>query len=153
YSLGDELEEWWIREADLSATTLSTVTEKDIPEGPVLRVKYFLRREKDLEVDFVLEGLPVPLHASPLAFDLLLPSSQEDKQSAAGRDYNAGVLKGSNRVYLESHELGARKVERTFAWSWESRTWSMEQKETVSFRNRHTAHVTLTVIPRSSRRP
>ncbi len=103
--------------------------------------------------DFVLEGLPVPLNAAPLAFDLLLPSSGENKQSAAGRDYNAGILKGSNRVYLGDEDLCARKVEKAFAWSYDSRTWSMEQKETVSFRNRHTARVILTLIPRSNRRP
>ena len=153
FSLGADLEEWRIREADLSAAMLSAVTEKDIPDRPALRVNYFLRREKDLEVDFVLEGLPVPLNAASLAFDLLLPSSDENKQSAAGRDYNAGVLKGSNRVYLAGEDLCARKVEKAFAWSYDSRTWSMEQKETASFRNRHTARVILTIIPRSSRRP
>ena len=153
YALGAELEEWRIREADLSAPTLAEITERDISERPVLRVNYFLRRENDLEVDFVLEGLRVPLHAAPLALDLLLPSSEENKQSAAGRDYNAGILKGSNRIHLDGDELGDRKVEKAFAWSWERRTWSMDQKEIVTFRNRHTAHVTLTIIPRSGRRP
>jgi len=153
YNLGAELEEWRIREADLSTATLSAVTERDIPERPVLRVNYFIRREQDLEVDFVLEGLPVPLNEAPLAFDLLLPSSGENKQSAAGRDYNAGVQKGSNRVYLGGEDLSSRKVEKDFAWSYDGRIWSMEQKETVSFRNRHTARVTLTIIPRVNRRP
>lgn len=153
YTLGAEIEEWRIRETDVSTASLSTVTEKDFSVQPALRVNYFLRREKGLEVDFVLEGLQVPLHAAPLAFDLLLPSSQEDMQSAAGRDYNAGVLTGSNRVYLDGDDLGARKVEKSFGWSWESRIWSMEQEEIAVFRNRHTAHVTLTVVPRSNRRP
>jgi hypothetical protein len=153
YNLGAELEEWRIREADLSTTTLAAVTEKDISERPVLRVNYFMRRDQDLEVDFILEGLPVPLSEAPLAFDLLLPSSGENKQNTAGRDYNAGVLKGSNRIYLGGEDLCGRKVEKDFAWSYDSRIWSMEQKEMVSFRNRHTARVTLTIIPRASRRP
>jgi len=153
YKLGAEIEDWRIRETDVSAASLSTVTERDIPVQPALRVNYFLRRENDLEVDLVLEGLRVPLHAAPLAFDLLLPSSEEDRQSAAGRDYNTGVLKGSNRVYLDGDELGDRQVEKSFEWSWESRIWSMEQEEIAVFRSRHTARVTLTVIPRSNRRP
>lgn len=86
------------------------------PPPPVLRLNYVLKDKKVIEIDFEFESVTVPLRSLGLEVPLELPRSARPAGTKPG--YDDLVLSGSNRVVLPASDLGRRRSERTFAWSW-----------------------------------
>ncbi|HSA94952.1 MAG TPA: hypothetical protein VLJ16_02795, partial [Acidobacteriota bacterium] len=131
-----ETPEWSLRETTGLGTAGRVVAAPAFP-APVLRLNYVLRDKDAIEIDFAVEGGTVPLGAPEVGIPLELPCSGRGPGGRPG--YIDDVLDGSNRVALPASDLGRRRSERTFAWTWSgtrlvaggSRTYVTNQRHSV----------------------
>jgi hypothetical protein len=151
YRLDSRLSEWEAREASSRAECPAVLTTKDFRERPVFRLKYIIREGENLHLDFLMEPLAVPQSRAEDAFPLLLPSSEQNGQREMEVDYNACVIKGSNRVELPESEIYAGAVEKTFSWTWKHQKWIPLDRRTVFTSQSHKVALTLSIVPRFSR--
>lgn len=115
--LKTEILEWRLRERSGPAGNESLL---EAPEGvrPDLRMNYVLKDAREVEFVFELEGVTVPLHASPLAVPLELPRTSGRAAGPPGQSYGDLVRRGSSRVALPEEDLARRSRVRRFSWDW-----------------------------------
>jgi len=150
YSLEDELQQWTASETTFTADAATRATTTDFRDRPSLAFRYIIRRAGQLHLDFLVTGIVVPQAESEDSFVLLFPSSAENNQRDQQISYNQHVTKGSNRITLEEREMYADRVDRTYSWGWENRSWTLKPNRTVLVRHAHSVIVRLSVVPRST---
>jgi len=110
-----ETPEWSLRETTGLGQAGRVVEAPALP-APVLRLNYVLRDKDAIEIDFAVEGGTVPLAAPAIGIPLELPCSGRGPGGRPG--YVGDILDGSNRIALPASDLGRRRPERRFAWTW-----------------------------------
>lgn len=118
YHLRTEVLEWRLAEKTARPGGESVLEEKDRTVKPALRLNYILKDGPDIEIDFDLMGIPVPLHDFPVKVALELPSSEVRRPRLLGSSYTDHVSRGSSRVVIPGSDLERRAAERTFSWEW-----------------------------------
>ncbi len=151
YRLDCRLCDWEAGETFFLPEATKVLTTNDFPDRPGFNLKYFIRVGDSLRVDFLVDGLTVPLAHSDGAFTLLLPSSEQNGQKCAEINYNDGVIKGSNRVEVPEAEIYSGPVDRTFAWTWKNQQWLLKQQRTVFTSQSHRVKMTVCIHPHKGR--
>lgn len=149
YPIDSELLKWEARETAASPQAQSLLTTDAFKNKPSFRLKYILRKGRELHLDFVVLGITFPQSGAQEGFPLLLPSSEENDQHDAELAYNALVSKGSNRVWLEEAEIYGGPVKKRYSWSWKHQGWQLRQQETVFTAQSHKVEVRLLITPHS----
>jgi len=151
YRLDSRLCEWEAQEIASLTEQERVLTTNDFQGRPTFALKYIIREGEDLRLDFIVDRLAVPQGSPEDAFPLLLPSSEQNGQRESEVDYNACVIKGSNRVELPESAIYAGPVAKTYAWSWKHQQWLPKERRTVFTSQSHKVEVQLSIIPRFSR--
>ena len=151
YRLDCRLCEWEARETFFLPEITKVSTTNDFPDKPGFNLKYFIRADDALRLDFLVDSLSVPLAHGEGAFTLLLPSSAQNGQKSSEIEYNDGVIKGSNRVELPEAEIYAGPVNKAYSWTWKNEQWQLKQQRTVFTSQSHRVKVDLTITPRRDR--
>lgn len=151
YALDNDLKEWNATETTVARGILTQSTTTDFKERPILIFNYILRKDEQLHLDFMVNGIVVPQTESEDHCLLLFPSSAENNQSGEQTRYNHHITKGSNRIALQEKEIYAGRVDRTFIWDWKNRSSTLKANRTLSTTHAHTAILKLSVVPRYSR--
>jgi hypothetical protein len=144
YHTKTDVPHWEIREKAARPNPTRILTEKETAEKPRLLVKYIMRQDRELRIDFEVEGIRIPLDASPEKFDLILPRSKE--LSGEGASYCNSISKGSNLIAIGDDALDRGRLERSFSWEWKRQGWTAREKAAVFVAGSHKAGVTVTLI-------
>jgi hypothetical protein len=115
--LKTEVLEWRLQEKSGPAGHESVLEAPAAPK-PALRLIYVLKDGRDVEFVFELGGIPIPLHASPLAVALELPHSSGRQPGPPGQGYGDFVCRGSSRVVIPETDLLQQTPGRIFSWDW-----------------------------------
>ena len=151
YHFDSRLSRWEAQESSSSPRAAVTLTARDFKEKPFLNLKYILRRDDELFLDFLVDGIAVPQNGSEDGFALLFPSTQENGQRNVDVDYNSCVVGGSNCVSLKEAEIYAGPVTKKYSWTWKHQAWKLKERRTVFTTQSHRAEVSLSLIPRYAR--
>jgi len=151
YHFDSQLSHWEAQETSSSPRAAVPLTARDFKEKPYLDLKYILRRDDELFLDFLVDGIAVPQNASEAGFALLFPSTQENGQRNIDIDYNSCVVGGSNCVSLKEAEIYAGPVTKKYSWTWKHQAWKPKERRTVFTAQSHRAEVSLSLIPRYTR--
>lgn len=151
YRLDCRLCDWEVQETASLTDSDGVLTTKDFPEKPIFTLKYIIRDGEDLRLNFIVDRMTVPRAAPEDAFPLLLPSSEQNGQWESEVDYNACVIKGSNRVELPESAIYAGPVAKTYTWTWKHQQWLPKERRTVLNSQSHKVAVILSILPRFSR--
>jgi len=143
----NDLTGWEILETPDDPEAYQTLTQEDTGAEPVLSVKYLLKKGDFLYLDFIAEGVFIPLNPFGETFPLPLPASEEDAQGQQGNEYNAHLVEGSNCVAIPEKEIFLGPVEKTFSWSWKRQEWTLRQDRAIFTAAGHRASITVNVIP------
>jgi hypothetical protein len=144
---------WKIREGPDPAKGSPILTEKETAARPVLKLNYILRKGNRLDVDFVVEPIPIPLVQSAEKFPLFLPCSGEHVRDRSDLFYNDFVSGGSNFVRIPLEALSASTFEKRFRWDWGSRGGVLGEDESAFISNRHSVEVTVCLVSHEGFRP
>lgn len=117
------------------------------PPAPVLRVHYVVRNGSRFDFDLDAEGPAVPARLPACSLPLPLPSSAETALRLPELGYEAGLSKGSNRVFLEAEDVGDAAAARSFAWAWKDRRWVPRPGGAVRILTSHRVKATVSVRP------
>ncbi len=150
YRLGCELSGWEAEETSTAPTGGRVLTTADFPERPSLDMKYVLRQGNRLNWNFVVRGFSPLKGETGEALELMFPASAEGDHRDSCGAYNACVVRGSNRIWVEESEIYANPVERTFDWQWKRQRWLLLQQQTVFTSQSHRVEVALAIIPHAS---
>jgi hypothetical protein len=118
YHLKTEIQEWRLEEKARRPEGESVLGEKDTDVKPAIHLNYVLNDGPDVEVDFDLMGVPVPLHSFPVKVALEFPSSGARRSLIPGSSYSDFITKGSNRVVIPRSDLLRSSAQRSFSWKW-----------------------------------
>lgn len=151
YRLDCRLCDWEAQERSSLTESPAVLTTNDFRERPSFALKYIIRDKDDLRLDFIVDRMAVPQADPEDAFVLLLPSSETNGQQESQVDYNACVIKGSNRVEVPESDIYAGPVAKTFTWAWKHQQWLPKERRTVFTSQSHKVEVGLSIIPRFSR--
>lgn len=151
YRLDSSLYNWEAQETTSLTEPKVILTTKDFLERPTFALKYIIRDGEDLHLDFIVDPMAVPQARPEDAFLLLLPSSEKNGQRESQIDYNACVIKGSNRIMLPESAIYAGPVAKTYAWTWKHQQWLPKEQRTVFTSQSHKVEMSLSIIPRFSR--
>jgi hypothetical protein len=151
YRLDCRLCDWEAQERSSLTESPGVLTTNDFQERPSFALNYIIRDKDDLRLDFIVDRMAVPQADPEDAFALLLPSSETNGQQESQVDYNACVIKGSNRVEVPESDIYAGPVARTFTWAWKNQQWLPKERRTVFTSQSHKVEVGLSIIPRFSR--
>jgi hypothetical protein len=151
YHFDSRLSRWEAQETSSSPRAAVVLTTPDFKEKPFLNLKYILRKDNDLFLDFLVDGMVVPQNGSEDSFTLLFPSTQENGQRNLDVDYNACVVAGSNCVSLKESEIYVGPVTKDYSWTWKHQAWQLKERRTVFTAQSHRAEVSLSLIPRYTR--
>jgi hypothetical protein len=151
YRLDCRLRDWEARETTFLAESNGALTTEDFQERPAFALKYIIREGDDLRLDFIVGRMAVPQSSPEDSFALLLPSSEQNGQKESQVDYNACVIKGSNRVELPESEIYAGPVAKTFHWAWKHDQWLLHERRTVFASQSHRVEMSVSISPRLSR--
>jgi hypothetical protein len=151
YRLDCRLSDWEAKETASLTEYPGFLTAEDFRERPAFALKYIIRDGEDLCLDFIVDRMDVPQARLEDAFPLLLPSSEQNGQRESQIDYNAHVIKGSNRVELPESAIYAGPVARTYTWTWKHQEWLPQERRTVLTSQSHKVEVCLSIIPHFSR--
>ena len=151
YRLDSRLCDWEAQEISFLSESPGVLTTNDFRERPAFTLKYIIRDGDDLRLDFIVDRMAVPQADPEDAFPLLLPSSETNGQQESAVDYNACVIKGSNRVEVPESAIYAGPVAKTYTWTWKHQQWLPKEQRTVFTSQSHKVEVVLTIIPRFSR--
>jgi hypothetical protein len=136
---------WEIREKTVPEETVDSVlTEREVPQKPALSLDYVLREGPDVVFSLGVEGLLIPLSSSPEKFDLLLPRTR--KAGAERTIYDDFITKGTNAVAIGEEGLGEKRLEKSFAWDWKRRQWTVRGRGAVKLAETHKATVVITIV-------
>ncbi|MBN2409895.1 MAG: hypothetical protein JXE07_09170 [Candidatus Aminicenantes bacterium] len=147
YRLDCRLGDWKAREVLSYQDATEVLTTNDFPAKPGFNLKYFIRVGNSLRLDFLVDGLTVPLGRDENAFPLLLPASEQNGQRISLIDYNDGVFQGSNRVEVAEAEIYSGSVNKTYSWAWKNQQWLLKSQRTVFTSQSHQVKVILNIIP------
>ena len=151
YRLDCRLCDWEAQETSSLTESTGVLTTNDFRERPAFVLKYIIREGDDLHLDFIVDRMAVPQARPEDAFPLLLPSSETNGQQESQVDYNACVIKGSNRVEVPESAIYAGPVVQTYTWEWKHQQWLPKERRTVFTSQSHKVEVSLSIIPRFSR--
>lgn len=151
YRLDCRLCDWQAQETSSLTESPGVLTTNDFRERPSFALKYILRDGDDLNLDFIIDRMAVPQADPEDAFPLLLPSSETNGQKESEVDYNACVIKGSNRIEIPESAIYAGPVAKTYTWEWKHQQWLPKERRTVFTSQFHKVEVSLSIIPRFSR--
>jgi hypothetical protein len=151
YRLDCRLCDWKAQETAFQADSSRVLTTADFQERPDFAVRYFIRNGEVLGLDLIVGRMAVPLASPEDAFALLLPSSEQNGQRESQVEYNACVIKGSNRVEIPESEIYDGPVAKTFNWAWKHDQWLPHEKRAVFASQSHQVEVSLSICPRFSR--
>ncbi len=151
YYVDSQLSDWKAQETVSSPQTTTTLTTRDIKKKPSFSLKYILRRDTNLSLNFLVKGIVVPQNGGEDVFFLFFPSSEENGQHDNQVDYNACVVEGSNGVSLKEAEIYAGPVTRNYAWTWNHRQRQLRQQLPVLTSQSHRTSVSLSIIPHYTR--
>lgn len=143
--LKTEVLEWSLKEISGPAGATTFLTDPDAPR-PALRLNYVLKDGRDVEFDFDLEGIPVPLHASPLKVVLELPRSSGRDVDPPGQGYDDFVRRGSNRIALPAADFGRRAPKRAFFWEWQREKWLVGDSRAFLVTQSHAAEAVVALV-------
>lgn len=115
--LRTEILEWRLTESSGPAES-ATVLEAPDTLKPELRLNYVLKEGREVEFDFDLEGIFIPLHDQRFKIPLEMSRSAGQADELPGQGYGDFVRRGTNRVVLPASDLSRRGSERTFSWDW-----------------------------------
>jgi len=135
---------WEIRERSVPSPGAGVLTEKELPEKPALILNYVIRQGPDVLFSLAVEGLLIPLASSPEKFELLLPRSKELAVERTG--YDDFITKGTNAVAIAEEGLGEGSLERSFAWDWKRRHWTVRGRGAVKVAETYRATVVITLV-------
>lgn len=147
FHVDSRLSDWKAQETVSSPRNTTTLTTPDLKKKPSFSLKYILRRETNLFLNFLVKGIVVPQSGGKDSFFLFFPSSEENGQRHAQVDYNACVVEGSNGVSLEEAEICAGPVTKDYAWTWKYQQWQFRQQLLVLTSQSHRTCVSLLIIP------
>jgi len=147
FAAAAEVQDWRLHETEPRDGKVVAARDGESRPAPVL--KYVLRRDADIVLDFRLEGFDLPLPPAQPVFRLPLPRSAESPREAGEPDYDGEVRSGSNLIVLSEADIGALPAKKIFRWTWERRRWALELAGAPSFTGRHTAEVVVRLTPRS----
>ncbi|HOW85802.1 MAG TPA: hypothetical protein P5119_01415 [Candidatus Aminicenantes bacterium] len=142
--LKTEVLEWRLRERSGPAGS-DNVLEAPAGVQPDLAVNYVLKDGREVEFVFDLDGVTIPLHASPISLPLELPRVPG---RAPGQDYGDFVRRGTSRVAIPETDLLGRSPERRFSWSWRREKRLMKGPAVLDAIQSHTAEVRVSVTAR-----
>ncbi len=151
YSLDTDVRDWTATEIVQAGESITRLTTTDFRQRPSFSLNYFIRKDQDLHLDFIVNGILVPQTESEERFLLIFPSSAENNQHLGKVHYNLHVTRGSNKVKVSEKEIYTARVEQTYSWSWKHRSWTLKPNQTITATQAHTVVVRLEVIPRFPR--
>lgn len=153
YRINSELCNWEAEETEATSQNVKSLRTTDFREKPRFKLQYIIRKENNLHLDFIVDRLIIPQDEAEDALVLLLPSSEENDQHNLLVNYNACVLKGSNRVFVEERKIYSGPIEKDFTWTWKLNQWLPESQGLVFTSQGHRVKVSLAITPHFSRRP
>jgi hypothetical protein len=151
YHLDSRLCDWEAQETASLTGSPEFLTTKDFRERPVFILKYIIREGENLNLDFLVERMAVPQSRPQDAFPLLLPASEQNRQRESEVNYNACIIRGSNRVELPESAIYAGPVDKTFTWAWKHQKWLPLEGRAVFTSQSHQVVMNLAITPRVSR--
>lgn len=143
--LKTEILEWRLRERS-GPPGRETLVEAPAGVRPDLRMSYVLKDAREVEFVFELEGVSIPLHASPLSVPLELPRTSGRAAGQPGLSYGDLVRRGSCRVVIPEDDLARRSRERRFSWDWGRERTVVEGGRVYVVAQDHTADVVVAVV-------
>jgi len=146
YHLNTEILEWRLKEKAARPGGESVLGEQDTAVQPILRLNYVLRDGTDIEIDFSLMGILVPLHPSPVKVALEFPRSEARRNLFPELSYVDFVTKGSNRVVIPGSDLKRPAAERTFSWDWRRDRRVAAGTGTCLVTERHSAEAVVSLV-------
>ena len=135
---------WEMREKTVPSSDAGLLTEKEAAEKPALRLNYVIRDGPDVLISLAVGDLLIPLASSPEKFDLVLPRSRGLAAERTG--YDDSITKGTNVLALSEEGLAERSLERTFAWDWKRRQWTVRGRGAVKVAETHKVMVVVTLV-------
>jgi hypothetical protein len=142
--LKTEILEWKLREKSPPAGRES-VLEAPAGPRPDLRMNYVLKDAREVEFVFDLEGISIPLHASPLSVPLEMPRTSGRTAGQPGQGYGDFVCRGSSRVVIPETDLVGRSPERRFSWDWRRERRYVKGTAVFFVTQSHTAETSVAV--------
>lgn len=147
YHAGWELRRWEVKEKACFPEKTIHLTEQAIADRPFFQMNYILRNEDDLEIDFVVKGISIPLNKSSAKGYLVLPSSKDSHQTGPEVSYDTYLSEGSNRVAFPEKAIYGRPMKKEFSWAWNNRGWVLKETKTVYIADRHEAKLKVVITP------
>jgi hypothetical protein len=152
YWKNTDLSHWEIKETLSNVYTgkTKTLTMKDISEKPHFMFDYLMDEEKDVHVNFYIEGFSIPLNQSSQKIYFHLPETKENSNLFHSIDYNLYVTKGINIVSIKKNKIYRDKIKKNFNWKWKHEGWLPEVTKPVFYFHNHSVEIEVTVIPKKT---
>jgi len=112
---------------------------------PALHLNYVLRTGREVEFDYDLSDVVLPLRSPPLEVVLELPRSPWRGPGLAGQRYGDFVRGGSSRIAIPESDFPRRAAERTFSWDWR-RVRLVKDARTGVLIQSHSAEAVLSLV-------
>jgi hypothetical protein len=153
YQKNTSLSHWELKEIASNADTekTATLTMKDITEKPYFMFNYLLDEEKNVNINFYIEGFPIPLNKSTQKIYFHLPETKENSNLFHGIDYNLFVKKGINILSIEKRKIYRDTINKKFNWKWKHEGWLPEVKKPVFYLHNHSVEIEVTVTPKKNK--
>jgi len=141
------LDDWKADESPAPATDGRFLDSQDFADRPVFHLNYILGENEEVQLDFAMDGFPIPMNHSNYKFPLTLPASISNAQAGSELGYDRYITEGSNRISLPKAAVESGPVKKTFAWGWKRNRWGLEQDVTVYCSQSHEAALTVSFTP------
>jgi hypothetical protein len=141
-----ELQEWNILESTDRFDSSRSLSTASFSKKPEFDFNYILVRGDKLHFDFLVQGFSVPEADFPHKFPLRLAATKENSERNPEMGYNTHIQKGSNRIFLDRHDILDESVQKSFHWSWKNQKWQPIKKATVFFSHDHDVTIELSII-------
>lgn len=142
-----ETTRWSAQETASSPTSLKTLSGDDFRDAPKFNMEYVLKKEDQLHFAFFVNGFRGPRNESAQKSFILLPFTEENQLSLSGPNYRTFIVAGSNSVWLDERDIYKKACRKEFKWTCKQQQWSLKEKRTTLFSNRHQARVLVSVSP------
>jgi len=146
-----DLEDWKADEGPAPSTDGRFQDSQDLADRPVFHLNYILGENEEVQIDFAMDGFPIPVNPSNYKFPLALPASISNTQAGSEPGYERYITQGSNRISLPRAAIESGPVKKTFAWGWKRNHWGLEQNAKVFCSQSHEAALTVSFTPVSAR--
>jgi hypothetical protein len=140
-----EILEWDLKE---KAGPAGHTTFLEAPDTlrPDLRLNYVLKEGYEVEFDFDLEGISIPLHDAPFKIVLELPRSSERAHGLPGQGYGDFVCSGSSRVVIPETDLLQQTTERRFSWGWRRENELVQESPVLLLTQSHSVEAVVALV-------